>query len=125
MYRKLISSRGCWATALGVAPYVSLNFYIYESCEWACQLLQLEMVLTTVKTRIIPPELQADEAELAIRKLACGGLAGATALLFTHPFDVLRRKLQVVGMSGANQEQTGAIAVLRNLIRAEGFWRGM
>ncbi|WWC87928.1 uncharacterized protein L201_002828 [Kwoniella dendrophila CBS 6074] len=103
--------RGCWATAVGVAPYVSLNFYIYES----------------LKSMILPESLSlsASEPELILRKLGCGALAGATSLIFTHPFDVLRRKLQVAGMSYMSPQYNGAIDVIRWIIKNEGFWKGM
>jgi solute carrier family 25 phosphate transporter 23/24/25/41 len=65
------------------------------------------------------------ELEFTFRKLGCGALAGGTSLIFTHPFDVLRRKLQVVGMGGANAEYSGAIDAMRHIIRTEGFWKGM
>lgn len=64
-------------------------------------------------------------SELTLRKLSCGGLAGATSLLFTHPFDVLRRKLQVAGLKGVNPQYSGAIDAMRQIIRREGFWKGM
>jgi solute carrier family 25 phosphate transporter 23/24/25/41 len=49
-----------------------------------------------LKNVIMPPELEAEmgDAEFAFRKLGCGGLAGAISLIFTHPMDVLRRKMQ-------------------------------
>ncbi|KLT42548.1 mitochondrial carrier [Cutaneotrichosporon oleaginosum] len=96
--------RGVWATAVGVAPYVSLNFFGYES------------------TLIMPPGLEMGDTEFAARKLLCGGLAGAISLIFTHPFDVLRRKMQVSGLGG--EKGLGAIATLREMV-AEGFWKGM
>ncbi|KAK1927598.1 mitochondrial carrier domain-containing protein [Papiliotrema laurentii] len=105
--------RGCFATAMGVAPYVSLNFYIYES----------------LKTYILPAEITQDpnvsEANLAVRKLSSGALSGAISLLFTHPFDVLRRKLQVAGLSSLSPQYDGAIDCIRKTIAEEGFWRGM
>ncbi|WVF65814.1 hypothetical protein IAT40_000551 [Kwoniella sp. CBS 6097] len=103
--------RGCWATAVGVAPYVSLNFYIYES----------------LKSYILPPNTssQFSEPELALRKLSCGALAGGTSLIFTHPFDVLRRKLQVAGLTSLSPQYNGAIDAMRQIIRNEGFWKGM
>ncbi|WVW80187.1 hypothetical protein I302_102164 [Kwoniella bestiolae CBS 10118] len=103
--------RGCWATAVGVAPYVSLNFYIYES----------------LKSIILPSSLSpsTSEPELILRKLSCGALAGATSLIFTHPFDVLRRKLQVAGLSSMSPQCNGAIDVIKWIIRNEGFWKGM
>ncbi|WVR09795.1 hypothetical protein IAU60_006871 [Kwoniella sp. DSM 27419] len=106
--------RGCWATAVGVAPYVSLNFYIYES----------------LKTYILPTDLHhstMSEPELALRKLLCGALAGSTSLIFTHPFDVLRRKLQVAGMAldDLAPKCNGAVDAIRQIIRTDGFWKGM
>lgn len=105
--------RGCFATAMGVAPYVSLNFYIYE----------------TLKTYILPSEITHDpnisEANLAVRKLGSGALSGAISLLFTHPFDVLRRKLQVAGLSNLSPQYSGAIDCMRKTIIEEGFWKGM
>ncbi|KAK4689929.1 vacuolar protein sorting-associated protein 54, partial [Tremellales sp. Uapishka_1] len=104
--------RGCWATAVGVAPYVSLNFYIYES----------------LKRYILPSTEDAgsiDGGELVARKLACGAVAGGTSLLFTHPFDVLRRKLQVAGVAGLSPQYTGAIDALTKIVKNEGFWKGL
>ncbi|WRT65737.1 uncharacterized protein IL334_002685 [Kwoniella shivajii] len=103
--------RGCWATAVGVAPYVSLNFYIYES----------------LKTSILPSSLSSSisEPELILRKLSCGALAGATSLIFTHPFDVIRRKLQVAGMASMSPQYNGAIDAIKWIIKTEGFWKGM
>ena len=90
------------------------------------------MILTDlfiVKTRILPADLAHDpttsESNLAARKLLCGALAGGTSLLFTHPFDVLRRKLQVAGLSSLSPQYSGAIDAMRKSIIAEGFWRGM
>lgn len=90
-----------------------VNFDAHETC--SC----------TVKSTILPPSNTFDGPELAVRKLACGGFAGATSLLFTHPFDVIRRKLQVVGMGGANPEYSGAIDAIVKICKAEGFWKGM
>lgn len=85
--------------------------------------------LTTVKTVILPAEIVQDsnvsEVNLALRKLGSGALSGAISLIFTHPFDVLRRKLQVAGLSTLSPQYTGAIDCMRRSIVEEGFWRGM
>lgn len=85
--------------------------------------------LTLVKTYILPAEITQDpnvsEANLAVRKLSSGALSGAISLLFTHPFDVLRRKLQVAGLSSLSPQYDGAIDCIRKTIAEEGFWRGM
>lgn len=77
-----------------------------------------------VKTHFMPPDLEMSDTEFTLRKLGCGGLAGAISLMFTHPFDVLRRKLQVAGMSSSPQ-YNGAIDAMRKTIKADGFWKGM
>ena len=60
------------------------------------------------------------DTSLAVRKLLCGAASGATSLIFTHPFDVLRRKLQVAGLSSLSPQYTGAIDAMRKSIVAEG-----
>ncbi|KAF8552503.1 mitochondrial carrier [Imleria badia] len=97
--------RGLVATAIGVAPYVGINFAAYE----------------TLRGIITPPG-QSSTA----RKLICGALAGSISQTLTFPFDVLRRKMQVVGMpaGGMGYRYSGAMDALRTIIRAEGF-RGL
>nr|GAT57672.1 predicted protein [Mycena chlorophos] len=101
--------RGLVATAMGVAPYVGINFAAYEF---------LRGVITPPGKTSVP------------RKLACGALAGGISQCLTYPFDVLRRKLQVSGMrsSGLNIQYTGAIDAMRGILKTEGFtglYRGL
>jgi len=97
--------RGLVATAMGVAPYVGINFAAYEA---------LRGLLT-------PPGKTG-----VTRKLSCGALAGSISQTLTYPFDVLRRKMQVVGMrSGAlGYQYNGALDAARVIIKTEGI-RGM
>lgn len=82
--------------------------------------------MLTVRPIILPPDYHpTHDIELVGRKLLSGALAGGTSLLFTHPFDVVRRKLQVVGMGGAEREFDGAIDCIRKISAREGFWKGM
>jgi solute carrier family 25 phosphate transporter 23/24/25/41 len=101
--------RGLVATAMGVAPYVGLNFAAYEA---------LRGVITPPGKATIP------------RKLACGALAGSISQTLTYPFDVLRRKMQVVGMKTGNlgYKYNGAFDALRVIVRTEGIqglYRGL
>lgn len=118
--------RGLVATAVGVAPYVGLNFAAYEA---------LRGFVTPPGKSTVP------------RKLTCGALAGephefTPEILFadapigsisqtlTYPFDVLRRKMQVVGMSQSvlGYKYNGAFEALRVIIRTEGIlglYRGL
>lgn len=45
--------------------------------------------------------------------------------MFTHPFDVLRRKMQVAGLSTLGEPNVGAIETLKLMIQRDGFWRGL
>jgi len=101
--------RGLVATAMGVAPYVGINFAAYEA---------LRGVIT-------PPGKTS-----VWRKLTCGALAGSISQTLTYPFDVLRRKMQVVGMGqGAlGYKYKGALEALGDIIRTEGIkglYRGL
>ncbi len=79
-----------------------------------------------MRASILPPDYQpSSDLALAARKLGCGALAGGTSLLFTHPFDVVRRKLQVAGLKGVSPQYDGAIDCIKHMIKSEGFWRGM
>ncbi|KAF8844745.1 mitochondrial carrier [Paxillus ammoniavirescens] len=97
--------RGLTATAMGVAPYVGINFATYEA----------------LRGIITPPGKSS-----VTRKLICGALAGSISQTLTFPFDVLRRKMQVVGMTsgGLGYKYSGAIDALTTIIRTEGL-RGL
>ncbi|KAF8504009.1 mitochondrial carrier [Gautieria morchelliformis] len=101
--------RGLVTTAVGVAPYVGINFAAYEA---------LRGLVTPPGKSSIP------------RKLTCGALAGSISQTLTYPLDVLRRKMQVVGMAqgGLGYKYNGALEALREIIRVEGvvgLYRGL
>ncbi|EAU91139.1 hypothetical protein CC1G_03307 [Coprinopsis cinerea okayama7 len=99
--------RGLVTTAMGVAPYVGINFAAYEF---------LRGVIT-------PPGKSS-----VARKLSCGALAGSISQTLTYPFDVLRRKMQVTGMQGGNIKYNGALDALRSILKVEGvqgLYRGL
>ncbi|CDO78167.1 hypothetical protein BN946_scf184467.g6 [Trametes cinnabarina] len=86
--------RGLVPTAMGVAPYVGINFASYEA---------LRGVIT-------PPGKSSVH-----RKLLCGALAGSISQTLTYPFDVLRRKMQVTGMNALGIKYNGAMDALQSI----------
>lgn len=92
--------RGIMPTIYGVAPYVGLNFAVYES----------------VRKRFASME---GGEPTAVEKLASGAISGAIAQFLTYPFDVLRRRFQVNSMMG-NPYRNVAHAC-RVIIAREGF----
>jgi solute carrier family 25 phosphate transporter 23/24/25/41 len=97
--------RGILPTVAGVAPYVGLNFMVYE-------------IARTQFTR------EGHKDPTAIGKLAAGAVSGAVAQTITYPFDVLRRRFQINTMSGMGYQYTGIGNAIRTIIRNEGL-RGM
>ncbi|KAI0829686.1 mitochondrial carrier domain-containing protein [Trametes gibbosa] len=99
--------RGLVPTAMGVAPYVGINFASYEA----------------LRGIITPPGKSSVH-----RKLLCGALAGSISQTLTYPFDVLRRKMQVTGMNVLGYKYNGALDALGIIVRTEGvrgLYRGL
>jgi solute carrier family 25 phosphate transporter 23/24/25/41 len=97
--------RGIIPTVAGVAPYVGLNFMVYETMR-----------------SIFTPEGQKDPGTLG--KLAAGACSGAVAQTCTYPFDVLRRRFQVNTMSGMGYQYTSISGAIKAILTQEGF-RGL
>ncbi|EQK99301.1 hypothetical protein G6O67_008673 [Ophiocordyceps sinensis] len=97
--------RGMIPTVAGVAPYVGLNFMVYESAR-----------------QYLTPE--GDKNPSACRKLLAGAIAGGVAQSCTYPFDVLRRRFQINTMSGMGYQYKSVTDAVRVIIRHEGV-RGL
>ncbi|KAF2200457.1 mitochondrial carrier protein-like protein [Delitschia confertaspora ATCC 74209] len=97
--------RGIVPTVAGVAPYVGLNFMVYE-----------------IARKQFTPEGQKDPS--AIGKLAAGAVSGAVAQTCTYPFDVLRRRFQINTMSGMGYQYAGITDAVRVIVKTEGV-RGL
>ena len=97
--------RGIVPTVAGVAPYVGLNFMIYESVR-----------------EYFTPEGSANPS--SIGKLAAGAISGAVAQTCTYPLDVLRRRFQINTMSGMGYRYKGIFDAIRIIVTEEGV-RGL
>jgi len=94
--------RGIVPTIAGVAPYVGLNFMVYES----------------VRTYFTA---EGDKNPAWYRKLAAGAISGAVAQTCTYPFDVLRRRFQINSMSGMGFQYTSITHAIRTILAQEGI----
>jgi solute carrier family 25 phosphate transporter 23/24/25/41 len=84
--------RGWLPSVIGVIPYVGLNFAVYE----------------TSKDMILKHYELTDERDLSVvTRLGCGAFAGTFGQTVAYPLDVVRRRLQVSGWSGAQQLHAG------------------
>lgn len=99
--------RGIMPTIYGVAPYVGLNFAVYES----------------VRKRFVKVE---GGEPTALQKLASGAISGAVAQFITYPFDVLRRKFQVNNVMGSPYRNVWhACRVIAAKDGVRGFYYGL
>jgi solute carrier family 25 (mitochondrial phosphate transporter), member 23/24/25/41 len=93
--------RGLSPTVAGIAPYVALNFTVYESLKsW----LDLNNVEVTVE-----------------KKLICGGFGGALAQTVTYPFDVIRRRMQVTYSPDSKFKYKNSFDAANQIVKKDGF----
>jgi solute carrier family 25 (mitochondrial phosphate transporter), member 23/24/25/41 len=95
--------RGILPTVAGVAPYVGLNFMVYEH----------------VRGLFTDP---GEKNPVWYMKLAAGAISGGVAQTCTYPFDVLRRRFQVNTMSGMGYQYTSIFGAIKSIITQEGFF---
>ena len=101
--------RGLVPTVMGVAPYVGLNFAVYEHMR-----------------KVVTP--QGQQNPTAVGKLVAGGISGAVAQTITYPMDVLRRRFQVKEMSPGMGGYSSIGEAIRKMLREEGirgFYKGL
>ncbi|KAF2147480.1 uncharacterized protein K452DRAFT_262003 [Aplosporella prunicola CBS 121167] len=97
--------RGIIPTIAGVAPYVGLNFMVYETMR-----------------NYFTAQGQRDPGVLG--KLGAGAVSGAVAQTFTYPFDVLRRRFQINTMSGMGYQYKSIWDAITIIVGQEGL-RGL
>lgn len=105
--------RGLWPSILGVAPYVGIDFAVYETL------------------RQYSPK-QADGSVNGFITLFNGGCAGLLAQTFAFPLDTVRRRLQIQGFSSdlglTDRHYKGVTDAFIRIYREEGvlaFYRGL
>lgn len=105
--------RGIIPTVAGVAPYVGLNFMVYES----------------IRGYLTPSEKDGKiEKPSVVRRLLAGALSGGIAQTCTYPFDVLRRRFQINTMPGMGMAYASVFDAMRTIFRQEGvkgFYKGL
>mgnify|MGYP001809672271 CR=1 FL=1 len=93
--------RGLSPTVFGIAPYVALNFTVYEGLK------------TWLKFKNIEVNVEA--------KLICGGLAGAFAQTLTYPLDVIRRRMQVTCSPESLFKYKNSFDAAQQIVKNDGF----
>ena len=96
--------RGINPTLLGIAPYVGLNFMVFE----------------TLKKKA--PRNEEGRPDI-IYLFGCGATAGACGQTAAYPFDLLRRRCQLQSCSGNTTTQyKGTLDGFQRILQHEGFF---
>lgn len=98
--------RGMGATLVGVAPYTGLKFLTYETGK------QFFSTYLGVEERDLAPSI----------RIVAGSVAGAIALTFVYPFDVIRRRMQT---HRGGKAYPSVRAAIMTIWREEGVRRGL
>ncbi|GHP01544.1 hypothetical protein PPROV_000030000 [Pycnococcus provasolii] len=100
--------KGWLPSVLGVVPYMGLNFAVYATLKDRFVHASRDAALAVHNAAVargeiapdVVPKLPSSERDLTVTtRLACGAVAGACGQTVAFPFDVVRRRLQMVGFS--------------------------
>lgn len=99
--------RGYWATILGVIPYAGTSFFTYE----------------TLKKEYT--EVTNNKAPNAMTTLVFGAVAGAAGQTASYPLDIVRRRMQTIGIRQKNSGDYKTIySTLQKIYKEEGVKNG-
>ena len=102
---------GLGPTLVGIVPYAGINFFAYERQKgyWV---------------NVHPGKSDADIPTPL--RLIMGAAAGATGQTATYPIDLVRRRMQIVGMGNTLHQYGGGYKgtwdALSRIVRSEGFF---
>ncbi|CDO92964.1 unnamed protein product [Kluyveromyces dobzhanskii CBS 2104] len=102
--------RGVYPTSLGVVPYVAINFAVYE---------QLKEFMPTTDPHVAN-----------LYKLSMGAISGGVAQTLVYPFDLLRRRFQVLAMGGNElgfkyKSVSDALITIGKTEGLKGYYKGL
>jgi len=103
--------RGGGPTMLGILPYSGFNFFTYHSLKWYYL------------------NRWTDESQIStIWRLIFGSFSGLLGQTLVYPFDVIRRRMQIDGMSSTNgvltYQYSSTWSAVKHICKTEG-WRAL
>lgn len=109
--------RGFVPTVIGMIPYAGVSFWAHDALH--------DLFRSTYLAPYAVQKRQPNSRRpplTAWAQLCAGGIAGMCAQTSSYPFEVVRRRMQVSGVT--NQQSFGMVATARQVIRAQGV-RGL
>eukprot|EP01095_Lingulamoeba_sp_RSL-Kostka_P017478 TRINITY_DN908_c2_g1_i1.p1 TRINITY_DN908_c2_g1~~TRINITY_DN908_c2_g1_i1.p1 ORF type:complete len:314 (-),score=80.89 TRINITY_DN908_c2_g1_i1:113-1054(-) len=100
--------RGFLPTLQGIIPYAGVSFFTYEGLK-----------------NFFEKKLDIEPKNLPVPiRLFCGGCAGAFGQTFAYPLDVVRRRMQIQGLSNETTAYTSTWNGIKTIFQKEGI-RGL
>jgi hypothetical protein len=98
--------RGFFPTMLGIIPYAGVSFFTYDTLKH----IAADHNLTTIPY-----------------KLCCGAIAGAAAQSAAYPLDVIRRRMQLVGLNNnlPSNSYKSMLHAAKSIMNESGGLRGL
>ena len=118
--------RGFGATALGIIPYAGMSFLTYDTLKHSAGVFYArkqfnEQVAAAHAAGLPPPTEAAATAHVPVAvRLVSGALAGAAAQTASYPLDVVRRRMQLYGLSSQLPLYRNTAHALWSIIQTEG-----
>ena len=98
--------RGFTVTIAGMIPYAGTSFLVWGF----------------LRARLLPPREVSKKTRTPVADLAFGAIAGAISQTVSYPFEIIRRRMQVGGLTRPDR-WLGWSETVRDVWRANG-WRG-
>lgn len=99
--------RGYWATIVGVVPYAGMSFFTYETLKREYQ------------------EYTGEKRPNQLFLLMFGAIAGVTGQTSSYPLDIVRRRMQTMGLKQNGSDHYLTIwSFLKKIYREEGIKNG-
>lgn len=112
--------RGFIPTLLGIVPYAGVSFYTYDTLKstWLAYKIKQYKLHYNDSRQHTTPELGI------IERFLCGATAGLSAQTASYPLDVVRRRMQLKGLTADSISYKSTLQGLRSILRTDGI-RGM
>lgn len=114
---------------MGIVPYAGVSFFTYDTLkhvagEFYARKQHAEDVAVAAAAGTAAPGAAAATAPVPVAvRLICGALAGAAAQTASYPLDVVRRRMQLSGMSSTLPLYRNTWHALQQIVRTEGVRR--
>ena len=112
--------RGYWATIIGVIPYAGTSFFTYETLkkEYYGMFLSMWFGINVDWNLCLFVEMTGNKTPNTLVTLAFGAAAGAAGQTSSYPLDIVRRRMQTIGINqSATPEYTTIYSTLKKIYR--------